>query len=350
MTNRPAIRPLSMSKRPRMTGLRPLGSSITKTLPATVAPPRSIAGPSVASIRAPVMSTEPPMRAPIIRISPRALNWWMSRTAPPTTILSAWMARSPSASMVASRQIRRPPISDSQSQTAARFDVLALVHSAPTIRERDRSRSRRSRRPLPSRPGSRGQPVSDSSNSSAPSTSSGESNSQPSKRSGNGTCNPARSSEPSTTTLRSRNPRGSIWSLSSWQHLRSSVACTARLDIARRPGSTTAPLRPAPTSSASSISSMTRSPQGNARHRKCAHRRRASESRGARTPPTLPATGAGRAEQGAPTARPPPPPAGAGLVRQRHLSHPTAWAVRTRLVATEPSHNNRQCARSAVVN
>ena len=276
MTNRPAIRPLSMSKRPRMTGLRPLGSSITKTLPATVAPPRSMAGPSVASIRAPVMSTEPPMRAPIIRISPRALNWWMSRTAPPTTILSAWMARSPSASMVASRQIRRPPISDSQSQTAARFDVLALVHSAPTIRERDRSRSRRSRRPLPSRPGSRGQPVSDSSNSSAPSTSSGESNSQPSKRSGNGTCNPARSSEPSTTTLRSRNPRGSIWSLSSWQHLRSSVACTARLTSPAAP-STTAPLRPAPTSSASSISSMTRSPQGSARHRKCAHRRRALE-------------------------------------------------------------------------
>ena len=281
MTNRPAIRPLSMSKRPRMTGLRPLGSSITKTLPATVAPPRSMAGPSVASIRAPVMSTEPPMRAPIIRISPRALNRWISRTAPPTTILSAWMARSPSASMVASRQIRRPPISDSQSQTAARFDVLALVHSAPTIRERDRSRSRRSRRPLPSRPGSRGQPVSDSSNSSAPSTSSGESNSQPSKRSGNGTCNPARSSEPSTTTLRSRSPRGSIWSLSSWQHLRSSVACTARLASFAAPSprapsprarsprapSTTAPLRAAPMSSASSISSMTRPPRGDARHR-----------------------------------------------------------------------------------
>jgi len=71
--------------------------------------------------------------------------------------------------------------------------------------------------------------------------------------------------------------------------------------------------------------------------------------RGARTPPTLPATGAGRRNR----ARRRPGP---GATRGRRPGtatapvHPTAWAVRTRLVATEPSRSNGQCARSAVVN
>ena len=44
-------------------------------------------------------------------------------------------------------------MSDSHSQIADCLDVLALVWCAPATRERDRSRSRRSRNPFPSSPG-----------------------------------------------------------------------------------------------------------------------------------------------------------------------------------------------------
>ena len=215
MRSRPETRALPRSKRPRMTGLRPDVSSIRNRLLSMIASARSMAGPSDVSICAPVRSSDPSIRAPISLISPRDLNWWISRTAPPTWSRSAWIERSPWPSIVVSTQSRRPPISDSHSQIAARLDVLALVQCAPATWERDRSRSRRSRSPLPSRPGSRGQPVSDSSNSSAPCTTGAESNSHPSKRSGNGTTRPARSRQPATTALVSRSPRGSIWSLSS---------------------------------------------------------------------------------------------------------------------------------------
>src|SRR5262249_44298414 len=64
----------------------------------------------------------------------------------------------------------------------------------------------------------------------------------------------------------------------------------------------TTPLRPAPMSSTSSISSMTRSPQDDARPR---HARTGAGSRSARrsTPPTLPASGASRAGHGPPAAQ-----------------------------------------------
>ena len=126
-----------------------------------------------------------------------------------------------------------------------------------TICAPERSRPRRSRRPLPSRPGRRGEPVRASSKSCAPSTTGAVSNSHPSNLSGNGTTSPVRSSSPVTMALVSRSPRGSIPPLSSWQHLRSTAARTMRLRPSAIPSSTT-PRCPALSSSASSISPIRR--------------------------------------------------------------------------------------------
>gem|GEM_PF-6484065 len=73
--NWPPTRACPMSIRPRMCGRRPVGSSIRKTLASITASPRSRASPVPNdSMRAPVRSREPPMRAPISRTSPRAVN------------------------------------------------------------------------------------------------------------------------------------------------------------------------------------------------------------------------------------------------------------------------------------
>ena len=117
----------------------------------------------------------------------------MNLAEPPILIRSACSARSARPSIRVSTQISRPPTADSLSQTAARRAMLALVACEPVMTDRDRSRSRRSRSPLPSSPGS-AQPVSASSNRSAPSTTKTLSNAQLSNRSGNGTAIPARSS------------------------------------------------------------------------------------------------------------------------------------------------------------
>ena len=226
-------------------------------LPSRVASSRLSAGPPGATMCAPERSSVPLIWAPISLISPREWNSFSSRTAPPTRIRSAWTARSPWPSMTVSRQSSRPPISDSHSQTAARLDVLALVQYAPAMCDRDRSKSRRSRRPLPSKPGRHGEPVKASSKSCAPSTTGAASNSHPSNRSENGTTSPVRFSSPVTMALVSRSPRGSIWSLSSRQHLRSTAAGTMRLRPSAIPSST-APRCPALSSSASSISPIRR--------------------------------------------------------------------------------------------
>jgi hypothetical protein len=254
---RPAMRTLLMATPPRISGLRPAELSIRNMLPSRTASSRLSAGPPGAAICAPDRSSVPLMRAPISLISPCERNSCSSRTAPPTRIRSAWRARSPWPSRTVSRQSSRPPISDSHSQTADRLDVLALVQCAPAMCDRDRSRSRRTRRPLPSRPGRRGDPVRASSKSCAPSTTGAVSNSHPSNRSENGTASPVRSSSPVTMALVSRSPRGSIRSLSSWQHLRSTAACTMRLRPSAIPSSA-APRCPALSSSASSISPMPR--------------------------------------------------------------------------------------------
>ncbi len=167
------------------------------------------------------------MRAPIIRTSPCAVNPCSSLTLPVTCNRSAWMERSPPWITVSTHS-SRPPISDSQSQIADSLEVLALVLSAPVTWLRDRSRSRRIRTPLASRPGTLSHPVSASSASWAPSTVTSEANEQPSNRSGNGTSRPARSRPPVTSAPLSRTPRGSIWPRSSRQQRRSRSAETRR--------------------------------------------------------------------------------------------------------------------------
>ncbi len=204
------MRAWPMSMRPRMSGRRPDGASIRKTLASMTASPRSSASPVPAvSMQAPVRSSDPPIRAPISRTSPRAVNPCSSLTLPVTCSRSAWIERSPPPSMTVSTHSSRPPISDSQSQIADSLDVLALVPSAPVTWLRDRSRSRRTRTPLASSPGTWSHLVSASSPSWAPSTVTGAVNEQPSNRSGNGTSRPARSTGPVTAAPRSRTPRGS---------------------------------------------------------------------------------------------------------------------------------------------
>jgi hypothetical protein len=110
--------------------------------------------------------------------------------------------RSPLACMTVSVQSRRPPISDSQSQIADFFDVLALVERPPVMRECDRFRSRCTRIPLASRPGILSQPVSASSCRLAPSNDGAESNTHPSNRNGYGTSIPARSRQPTIAASR----------------------------------------------------------------------------------------------------------------------------------------------------
>ena len=194
-----------MSMRPCIRGRRPDVSGIRKRLPSMTASPRSRARPAaeVDSTSAPVRSSDPSMRAPISRISPRARNWCSSRMVPLMCIRSAWMERPPSASITVSTHSNRPPMSDSQSHTAARCDVLALVLYAPLTWVPERSRSRRTRIPFASRPGRGSHCVTASSYSWAPSASSGASNPQLSNRSGNGTSRPERSSDPTTATFRS---------------------------------------------------------------------------------------------------------------------------------------------------
>lgn len=90
MRNCPPIRARPMSIRPRMSGRLPEVSSIRKMLPSTTASPRSRARPVSGDSRlAPVRSSEPPIRAPIRRTSPRAVNLCNSRVFPPTCIRSA---------------------------------------------------------------------------------------------------------------------------------------------------------------------------------------------------------------------------------------------------------------------
>ena len=98
----------------------------------------SIAGPSD-STRAPDMSSDPLTCTPTRRSSPFAWKSFRNRTVPPTRIRSAWMARSPWASMVVSMQRTRPPMLDSHNQTAALRDVLARVGCLPTMWEPDSS-------------------------------------------------------------------------------------------------------------------------------------------------------------------------------------------------------------------
>jgi hypothetical protein len=62
-----------------------------------------------------------------------------------TELRSAWMARWAPRLMTVSRHKNRPPISDSHSQKAASFVVLALVARAPSMQVPDRSRTRRIR-------------------------------------------------------------------------------------------------------------------------------------------------------------------------------------------------------------
>ena len=246
--NWPPIRAWPMSMRPRMSGRRPEGSSIRKTLASIIASPRSRASPVPKdSMRAPVRSSDPPMRAPISRTSPCAVNWCSSLTLPVTCMRSAWMDRSPWPSMTVSTHSSRPPISDSHSQIAECLDVLALVRSVPVTWARDRSRSRWIRTPLACRPG-RAHPVSTSPDSRAPSARSGASKWHPSNRSGKGTSSPDRSTEPVIAACCSQMPRGSIWSRSSWQQRRSSAASTRRDELP----SPHASARPAPAAASSS--------------------------------------------------------------------------------------------------
>ena len=108
--------------------------------------------------------------------------------------------------MTVSTHSSRPPISDSHSQIADCFDVLALVRSDPVTCVRDRSRSRRIRTPFARRPGSRAHLFTLSWYSSAPSTMSGDPNSQSSKDNGKRTSSPDKSRQPGITAFRSLRP------------------------------------------------------------------------------------------------------------------------------------------------
>lgn len=99
------------------------------------------------------------MRAPVSRIWLTALKRCRRRIVPDTCIRSACSERSPVEEIVVSTQSSLPPMSDSQSQIADRFELLALVLCPPVTCDRDKPRSRRTRRPLPSKPGSSGQEV-----------------------------------------------------------------------------------------------------------------------------------------------------------------------------------------------
>jgi hypothetical protein len=265
--NWPPIRARPMSTRPCTSGRRPDLSSIRKTLPSITASPRSRARPVRGDSKcAPARSSEPPIRAPIRRTSPRAVNSWRSRTFPPVRMLSAWMERSAPPSMTVSAHSSRPPISDSQSQTADRFDVLALVRNAPAIRVPDRSRSRRIRTPFARSPGKRAHSITPISNNCAPSILNAESNSQSSNRSGKRTSNPDRSSEPTICARRSRRPWRCICPPNSSQNRRSSAASTGRRELP----SAHSRIRPAPhavTTSASLTSAICHSPSEHGRPR-----------------------------------------------------------------------------------
>jgi hypothetical protein len=149
------------------------------------------------------------MCAPISRTSPSASNPLISRTAPATRSRSAWIARSPSDRTRVPTHSSRPPISASHSQIAACFDVLAGVHNAPAIVERDRSRSRVTRNPFAWSPAGSPHRSSASSCSCAPSNSGGSAKSHASNRSGNGMSMPLRSSRPAIFAFRIISPRGS---------------------------------------------------------------------------------------------------------------------------------------------